>query len=118
MIKHLTHILKGATSLMAVLMLMLFFQSNLSFKHSHYLSDGTVIEHAHPFSDNNGMQHKHKDSEISFLSLLNPHTDLVQNFPKLIVDSADQITLSTILRQEIIQLMKFPLNTLRGPPSC
>lgn len=118
MIKHLTHILKGATSLLAVLMLLLNFQSNLYFKHIHQLSDGSVIEHTHPFSDDNGGQHKHSKSEISFLSLLNPHTDLVQGFTDLIVKSIDKTIVSTHIWEEIIQLMKYPLITLRGPPSC
>lgn len=118
MTKHLTHILKGATSLMAVLVLLLYFQSNLSYKHAHYLSDGTVIEHAHPFSDNNGKQHKHSKSEFSFLNLLNPHSDLIQNFPNLDIKSTDQIIVSFVLREERIQLMTLPLNPLRGPPSC
>jgi len=70
MIKHLTHILKGATSLMAILVLMLYFQSNLTFKHAHYLSDGSVIEHAHPVSSGTNTPHQHSDAQYQILSQL------------------------------------------------
>ncbi len=116
--KQLTHIVKGATSLMVGLVLMMFFQSNLSFKHAHYLSDGTTVEHAHPFSDNNGNQHKHNKSEISFLSLLNPNSDLFQDFPNLNIKANEIFVESCTEIEEPIQLMEFPLNLLRGPPVC
>ncbi|NPD46958.1 MULTISPECIES: hypothetical protein [unclassified Lentimicrobium] len=118
MIKHLTSILKGVGSLLAVLVLMLFFQSSLTFKHSHYLSDGSIITHAHPFSDSNGTQHTHHKSEITFLSLLIPHADLAQDFPYLDIEITEVFVASILFKNEAIQLMKIPFNALRGPPKC
>lgn len=118
MINHLTSILKGAGSLLAVLVLMLFFQSNLSFKHTHYLADGSIIAHAHPFSDSNGNQHKHHKSEITFLSLLIPHADLGQEFPNMNIETLDVFLVFSFFSNEAIQLMKTPINALRGPPEC
>ena len=116
--KQLIHILQGTASIMAILMLMLVFQSNHFFKHVHYLSDGTTVEHAHPFSDDNGDQHKHNKNEIAFLSLLTPDTDLVQDFPSLNIQSSEIFLESSVLADDSIRLMELPLHAKRGPPNC
>lgn len=115
--KQLTHILKGATSLLAVLVVLLYFQTNLFFKHTHYLADGTRIEHAHPLSSGANAPHHHSDAQYQILSQLsNCHSDIV-------IEQAPILATESIIEQyfelqetKLVLLSKHHYG-LRAPPA-
>jgi hypothetical protein len=61
-------------SLLLFMGFLLILMNNISFIHTHTLSDGTVILHAHPFhkntNDDTGEKHHHSDFEYVVLKQL------------------------------------------------
>lgn len=91
---------------------------NLTFKHQHILSDGTVIEHAHPHSEKNGENHNHNKDEICIKGIVTTGILLTQAYNHTEIESHELFISTPLLIEESVQLMNLPHNILRGPPTC
>ena len=111
---------KYLIALLIPAILFLFF-NNISNKHYHILSDGTVIQHAHPFKNSNSnspfQNHKHSKTEFAFLTAINNVVTLVALALILITGTLP------FIQRKYFEIKSFPKKSLyfktlksRAPP--